>query len=183
MRASNSLLKPRRTLLLVILVVCGCVQPNQENRSLLDGYPAPEADPPEVRNPTPAEAANFGFRFESRCVFEIIDAFRKTYHTYGMTAPIPMTLTNHERATILEVVAAVRFFDLPATMNYPDMSKMTSELAVHNGIAYHAVRWRRTANFPYSEEHHRLLKLVRTILDVVHARPEVSPFRPRGSGC
>src|SRR5688572_31235209 len=115
MRASNSLLTPRRTLLLVILMVCGYAQPDQENRSLLDGYPASEAAPPAVRNPAPAEAANFGFRLESRCVFEIIDAFRKTYDTDSMAAPIPMTLTNHERATILEVVAAVRFFDLPAT--------------------------------------------------------------------
>ena len=189
MRASNSLLKPQRTLLMVILMVCGCVQPNQENRSLLDGYPAPVSDPPAVRNPTPIEAADFGFRFESRCIVEIIDAFRMTYQTGAMSVPISMRLTNHERATILEVVTAIRFFDLPTAMFQPDRSKMTFELAVHNGVAYHAVRWRMPDSWRYSDDHsvsdeyRRLTKLVRTIRDVVHARPDVAPFRPRGCGC
>jgi hypothetical protein len=91
-------------------MVCGCVQPNQENHSLLDRYPPSVSDPPAVRNPTPTEAANFGFRFQSNCVVEIIDAFRMTYQTGEMAVPIPMRLTNHERTTILEVVTAIRLF-------------------------------------------------------------------------
>ena len=166
-----------------------CVRPHQEDRSLLDGYPAPVSDPPAVRNPTASEAADFGFRFQSKCVFEIIDAFRMTYQTGAMAVPVPMRLTNHERATILEVVTAIRFFDLPAAMFQPDGSKMTLELAVHNGVAFHAVRWRMPDSWPYSDNHpasdeyRRLTKLVRTILDVVHARPEVDKVRPRGCGC
>jgi hypothetical protein len=174
--------------LVVVLLACACT-PHPENCSLLDGYPAPVSDPPAVRNPTPAEAADFGFRFESGCPGEIINAFRNTYQTYGMAVPVPMRLTNHERATILEVVSAIRFFDLPSTMNQPDppdlsrLSGLTFELAVHNGVAYHAVRWRVTSNWPYSDERTRLMKLLQKILDVVHARPEVALVRPRGCGC
>jgi hypothetical protein len=188
-RLVNALLKLIRTSLVLGLMVCACVRPDQENRSLLEGYPAPVTDPPAVRNPTPTEAADFGFRFENRCVVEIIDAFRMTYQTGAMAVPIPMRLTNHERATILEAVTAIRFFDLPPAMFQPDGSKMTLELAVDNGVAYHAVRWRMPDSWPYSDDHpasdeyRRLTKLVRTIRDVVHARPEIDKVRPRGSGC
>ena len=193
--ASNSLLKlrPQPTLLAVVLLVGGCAPPHPENRSFLDGYPAPVSDPPAGRNPTPAEAADFGFRFESGCG-EIINAFRNTYQTDGMAAPVPMRLTSHERAAILEVVSAIRFFDLPPTMNQPnppDLARPTRltfvnrefELAVHNGVAYHAVRWREPPNGADSDERSRLMKLLQKILDVVHARPEVALVRPQGCGC
>ena len=188
-RLVNALLKPTRTILVLGFMVCACVRPDQKNRSLLEGYAAPVSDPPAVRKATPTEAADFRFRFENRCVVEIIDAFRMTYQTGAMAVPIPMRLTNHERAAILEVVTAIRFFDLPPAMFQPDGSKMTLELVVDNGVAYHAVRWRMPPSWPYSDDHpasdeyRRLMRLVRTIRDVVHARPEVDEVRPGGCGC
>ena len=150
---------------------------------MFDGYPAPASDRPATHSNS-VQDADFAFRYESKwCGFEVIDAFRGTYHVNGMAAPIPMTLTNDERAIIFRAVIASGFFDFPQTVNQPEMAKRaadTYELAVRN-VSYHAVLWRTRSHWTDAE--YDLMKLRGTILNVVHARPDVARARPRGCGC
>jgi hypothetical protein len=152
---------------------------------VFDGYgnPAPTA----TRNTSAVRAADFGFRYESKdCPYEIIDAFKNTYRTYRMAAPIPMRLTDAERAAIAQVVAATRFFELPRTMDQPDSSALPAsafELAVYDGVGYHQVLWRISSGWTLTDEGGRAVKVLRTIYDVVHARPDVAQVQPRGDGC
>ena len=152
---------------------------------MFDGYPAVAFDRPETRN-TSAQDADFGFRYESKgCPFEVIDAFKGTYRTYGMAVPIPMRLTDDERATIFRAVVASGFFDLPRIVNQPETAERgadTYELAVWN-VSYHAVLWRLTSDWTSTDAGSRLMKLHHTFLDVVHARPDVARAQPLGCGC
>jgi hypothetical protein len=154
---------------------------------LFEGYPAVASDRPAKREPTAAEAADFGFRYESKgCPFEIIDTFKSTYRTKGMPVPAGIRLTDDERAAILQVVTDIRFFDLPSRINEPDTSELnggTYELAIHDGVAYHMVQWRITSGFISTDVGSRLLKLHHTILNLVHARPDVVRLQPLGCGC
>jgi hypothetical protein len=169
---------------LVVLLLCACGPSNHEGRSLFDGYPA-VAFAPATRN-TAAQDPDFGFRYESKgCPYEVIDAFKGTYRTYGMTVPIPMKLTEDERATIFKAIVASRFFDLPRTINQPHTAEWgadTYKLAVWN-VSYHAVLWEMTSDWQSTDAGSRLMKLHRTIVEVVHARPDVARAQPIGCGC
>ena len=140
-----------------------------------------------VVEPPPPQAENFGFRYESKgCPFEIIDAFNDTYRQYGMAVPMPMRLTDSERAAIYEAVSTTGFFDLPRWMNRPDTSDLnggTYELEVRNGVANHTALWRNTWEWTLTDEGERLMKLHMTILKIVRARADVVQVQPKGCGC
>ena len=171
-------LKFQRTVLVVALLVSACAGPHDENRSLFDGYPAVVSEPR-------AQDADFGFRYASKgCPYEIIDAFRHTYRTNGMDVPIPMKLTDNERAIIFRAVIDSGFFDLPPSMNAPEAAERgadTHELSVWN-VSYHKVLWRNVSRSG-SPDDERVMKLLRTIHDVVHARGDVARVQPKGCGC
>jgi hypothetical protein len=166
---------------MVVLVFCGCAPPNHQTRSLFDGYRPVER--PQTRN-TSGQDADFGFRYEAKtCPFEVIDTFKETYRTCGMKTPIPMKLTDDERAIIFRAIVASDFFDLPQAVNQPEAAEWkpdTYELAVWN-VSYHRVLWRLPSLFPSTDED--FVKLLLTIRRVVHSRPDVARVQPRGCGC
>ena len=173
----------RRTFPVVVLLLCLCAAVNRERRSLFDGSSAPASDRPATHSNS-VQDADFAFRYESKwCGFEVIDAFNGTYHVNGMAAPIPMKLTDDEKAVIFRAVIASGFFDFSRNMNQPEKAELaahTYELAVRN-VSSHAVLWRTHSRWTGAD--YDLMNLRATILRVVHARPEVARARPRGCGC
>ena len=148
-------------------------------------------------NTTPAQADDFGFRFEvGNCSTERLDTFNGVF-TKNLggdpvrTVTAQVFLTDPQMRAIYRSIENIHFFDYPSTfVGVPDGLQKTGAFApaptyrleVRNEGAVHTVSW-KDAYKPTTAEADRLRGLFSMVLGFIHEHPEFERLPPPAAGC
>jgi hypothetical protein len=150
-------------------------------------------------NTSPAQAGDFGFRFEvGDCLTEQFDTFAGVFTKDLGGAPARtrivtarLSLTDAQMSAIYRTIENVRFFDYPSTfvgvrtdakiITTTSPSK-TYRLEVRNAGIVHAVSW-DDAHKPTTVEADRLRDLFLMVLGFIHDHPEFKRLPPAIPSC